>query len=305
MPNVNEITLISSYLFVNMFVQINTLQAVKEYFEEGLASVYSSNEITTLFEITCEHFMGWNKLEQKMKLDAKLSESELLDFHFTLKRLRNSEPIQYILGEAPFYGLNLKVSSATLIPRPETEELVGLIIRNISPIATVIDIGTGTGCIPIAINHQLPNTQVFATDISEEALKIATENSRNSTTKISFARHDILHQNDLPESFPEQFDVMISNPPYVKKIEQLNMQKSVLNYEPHLALFVDDDDPLVFYHAIAQLAANKLKKGGTLYFEINQYLGLETKQLVEGMGFTNVTIVKDINSNDRILYAEK
>lgn len=300
-----ELSLISPYLFAKMFVQVNTLQAIKEYFHKELTSIYSKDEAQIFFEITCEHFMGWNKMQQKMKSDARLSESEMLDFHFTLKRLRKKEPIQYILEEAPFYGMNFKVSPATLIPRPETEELVDLIIKNIDSNSFVLDIGTGSGCIPIAIKKNLPETKVFATDVSDEALRVAKENASQIDVNITFEEHDILSQNDLPNTFPSVVDVIVSNPPYVRKLEKMEMEKSVVDHEPHLALFVEDEDPLIFYKAIGLLGRKILSEEGKLYFEINQYLAKETKRLIEDMGYSNVRLIKDINNNDRILYAEK
>ncbi len=288
-----------------MFVQVNTLQAVNDYFYEALISHYSKGEICAFFEITCEHFLGWDKSQQRTKQDARLSESELLDFHFTLKRLLQHEPIQYILEEAPFMGLNFKVSPATLIPRPETEELVDFIVKKIEPNASLLDIGTGSGCIPIAIKHLRPETNVFATDVSDAALKIARKNAKKLSNQVTIDLHDILSTNPLPPSFPSLFDAVVSNPPYVRKEEKTTMTKSVVNFEPHLALFVEDNDPLIFYRTIAEKSKHLLKDGGKLFFEINQYLAEETQHLISAMGYVNVEIFCDINSNPRILYAEK
>lgn len=288
-----------------MFVQVNTVKAIKDYFEEGLSDFYSKGEIQTLFEITCEHFLGWNRIDQKMKLSERLSESELLDFHFTLKRLKNHEPIQHILEEAPFMGLMFNVSPDTLIPRPETEELVDLIIKNIDKETKLLDIGTGSGCIPITIKNARPNLSVFATDISEKALNIAKENAAKNNVEILFEQHDVLSDNTLPKEFPETFDIIVSNPPYVRQMEKREMQRSVLDFEPHLALFVDDEDPLLFYRTIAQKSKEWLAPNGKIYFEINQYLAEETKEMMVKLGYKNIEVTKDINNNDRILYAEK
>lgn len=288
-----------------MFVQVNTVQAIKDYFEEGLSDFYSKGEIQTLFEITCEHFLGWNRIEQKLKLNERLSESELLDFHFTLKRLKTHEPIQHILEAAPFMGLMLKVSSETLIPRPETEELVDLIIKNIQNEETFLDIGTGSGCIPIAIKKAIPSLSVFATDVSAKALNIAIHNAQSNHTEINFGIHNILSEDLLSNEFPKQFDLIVSNPPYVRNQEKSEMERSVLDFEPHLALFVDDDDPLLFYRSIAMKGKDWLKPNGKIYFEINQYLAEETKQMMLELGYKNIEIIKDINNNFRILYAEK
>lgn len=290
---------------MNMFVQVNTLKAVREYYEEALLSFCSKSEITTLFEITCEHFLGWNKLEQKMKYDARLSESELLDFHFTLKRLKEKEPIQYILGEAPFHGLKLKVTKDVLIPRPETEELVDLIVKNPSNQLKILDIGTGSGCIPISIKKTRPDWKVYATDICESALKLADQNAKACGTNVSFGQHDILSDNELPSAFPNELDIVVSNPPYVRYSEKKEMGDEVVKFEPHLALFVEDEDPLLFYRVIAQKAMSLLSKNGKLYFEINQYLSSQTEQLLKNIGYQNVRVIRDINANDRILYAER
>lgn len=291
--------------FTKMFVQINTLQAIKGYFTEALTDFYSKGEIQVLFEITCEHFLGLSRIEQKTKSALRLTESEMLDFHFTVKRLKTHEPIQYILGEAPFLGLLLQVSSDTLIPRPETEELCQLVIDNINHETSLLDIGTGSGCIPIAIKSGQTHLEVFATDISNEALTIAQRNADQNGVEIQFAQHDILSCTSLPNKFPDKFDIIVSNPPYVRHSEKTSLQKSVLDYEPHLALFVEDTDPLIFYRRIAQCSREWLNKGGKLYFEINQYLAEETRDMIEKEGFTNIRLINDINDNIRILYAEK
>lgn len=291
--------------FTKMFVQVNTLQAIKEYFTEALTDFYSKGEIQVLFEIVCEHFLGLSRIAQKTKSDLRLTESEMLDFHFTVKRLKTYEPIQYILGEAPFLGLLLQVSPHTLIPRPETEELAQLIIDSINHETSLLDIGTGSGCIPIAIKGAKPGVEVFATDVSSEALSVAQRNAEQNGVEIKFAQHDILSDTSLPDNFPGKFDIIVSNPPYVRHSEKNFMQKSVLDYEPHLALFVEDNDPLIFYRKIAQCASQWLNENGKLYFEINQYLAEQTLKMIEKEGFTNVRLIKDINDNIRILYAEK
>jgi release factor glutamine methyltransferase len=244
-------------------------------------------------------------MEQKLKTDARLSESELLDFHFTLKRLKKHEPIQYILGEAPFMGLTLNVSPATLIPRPETEELVALLVSELKGNPTVLDIGTGSGCIPIAIKHLRPHAHVFALDVSSEAIDIATKNAKQNQTEVTFGIQDILAKGPLPTSFPTTFDFIVSNPPYVRNTEKETMEKHVLDHEPHLALFVEDDDPLIFYKVIAEKAKLLLSENGKLYFEINQYLADDVSTLLTEMGYKNTCIHNDINDNPRMAYAEK
>lgn len=288
-----------------MFVSTNTFKAIKDYFVEGLTPFYEVDEINILFEITSEHFLGWSKVEQKMKLESHLSESELLDFHFTLKRLKLKEPIQYILEDAPFMGLNFRVTKDTLIPRPETEELVDLILKSTIEASTVLDIGTGSGCIPIALKHHRPVLQVYATDVSKEALMVAEENATKNNTKILFGAHDILSEDDLPNGFPSSFDIIVSNPPYVTQTEQKDMEDSVLDFEPHLALFVENEDPLLFYRHIASRGLNLLRSNGELYFEINQYHAEATKNLILEIGYSSASIIVDINNNPRMIHAKK
>lgn len=287
-----------------MFVKVNTLAAIRDYFVSGLEDIYTSSEAIILFESTCEHFLGWSKLEQKTKLDARLSESELLDFHFTLKRLKTKEPIQYILESAPFFGLEFKVSNNVLIPRPETEELVDYVIKNSSINARIIDFGTGSGCIPVTIKHKRPDARVYAVDISNEALEIAKLNALSLNTEVKFDQFDILNDKKLANSFPEQFDIIVSNPPYVRHSEKLKMEANVLAYEPHLALFVEDEDPLIFYRKIGEMGRNLLSKNGQIFFEINQYLATDTQSLIESLGYSEVSILSDINNNPRILHAK-
>lgn len=288
-----------------MFVQVNTFKAIKEYFVEGLEGLFEPGEIQTLFEITTEHFLGWSRTEQRTKSDARLSESELLDFHFTLKRLKRKEPIQYILEEAPFYGLLFKVTPDVLIPRPETEELVHLILNQNQDKLKILDIGTGSGCIPIAIKSKRSDWEVYAVDISEKALAIAGENAKKNAAECHFTKLDILEESNLPDTFPAQFDIIVSNPPYIRDSEKKSMDAGVTHFEPHLALFVEDDNPLIFYQAIGQNCLSWLKDGGKLYLEVNQLLARETADLLYKIGYKEVQVIKDINSNDRIVNAKK
>lgn len=305
MINLYELNLNLAYHFINMFVKVNTFQAIKDYFKEGLEASFDPNEIQTLFEITAEHFLGWTRTEQRMKYEARLSESELLDFHFTLKRLKLREPIQYILEEAPFFGLLFKVTPDVLIPRPETEELVQLILNDNSGDLTVLDLGTGSGCIPIALKSKRTNWDVYGIDLSESALTIAKYNSEHLQAVCQFAQHDILIESDLPTDFPKKFDIIVSNPPYIRNSERNKMDAGVTDFEPHLALFVDDNDSLIFYKRIADMAMKWLNEKGKLYLEVNQELGSETAELLIKKGFTNVQILKDINANERMIYACK
>ena len=212
--------------------------------------------------------------------------------------MRHFEPIQYILGETEFYGLPFKVTPATLIPRPETEELVDWIIANCNKNPkTLLDIGTGSGCIAIALAKNLPAVKVSAMDISEEALKVASENAIYNKVTVNFSKKDILGTSTLPQ----KYDVIISNPPYVRNSEKEMMQKNVLDFEPASALFVEDDNPLLFYSKIAKLAKNYLNPNGFLFFEINEYLSKEVIQLLERESFSEIELKQDFFGKDRMI----
>jgi len=259
-----------------------------------------------------------------------MNDKQLLHWESILSDLKKQKPIQYILGETEFYGLPFLVNENTLIPRPETEELVELIIKQnskseippepkvngakLNSKLKILDIGTGSGCIAISLVKNISNVEVYAIDISEEALETAKKNAQINQVEIHFIQADILKINNLeqlPTSNPKlethnpkletQFDIIVSNPPYVRNLEKQEINPNVLEYEPHLALFVEDDDALLFYRKIAQLALKSLSPNGRLYFEINQYLGKETVELIESFGFKNVVLHKDIYGNDRMI----
>jgi release factor glutamine methyltransferase len=237
-----------------------------------------------------------------MEMDAL----QLLRWESAMAELKKQKPIQYILGETEFYGLPFLVNENVLIPRPETEELVALILaegkgKREEGKVRILDIGTGSGCIPIALKKHLPEAEVSAIDVSEKALALAMKNAELNQVDFHFRLQDILATDDLESSF----DIIVSNPPYVRHLEKIEIQPNVLQYEPHLALFVADDDALLFYRKIAALAQKHLTPKGKLYFEINQYLGKETVALVESFGFTEVRLHQDIYGNDRMVSAVK
>ena len=222
----------------------------------------------------------------------------------TLERLKNEEPIQYIIGTTEFYGFPFLVDKNTLIPRPETEELVEWILLEVEKIKNpkplhLLDIGTGTGCIPISLAKNLPTANISAIDVSKNALKIASKNAKENNVNVDFIEIDILET----ETLNKQFDIIISNPPYVRELEKVEIQNNVLQNEPHLALFVSDDNPLIFYNKIADLAKQHLTKDGLLFFEINQYLGEETVKILSEKGFKNIELRKDMSGNDRMIRA--
>lgn len=216
-----------------------------------------------------------------------------------ISRINQHEPIQYILGEQEFYGRIFFVNSSVLIPRPETELLVETVIafaKQCQYTAKILDVGTGSGCIPITLALELPSVDVFATDISKEAIAVAKTNADKHNVSVSLALGDIIHH-ELPD---QQFDVVVSNPPYITEKEKVKMGNNVLQYEPHQALFVSDEDPLLFYRIIATKAKNHLKTNGLLAFEINEHFGNEMSQLLGNLGYSNVDVIKDLSGKDRI-----
>lgn len=276
-----------------------TLKQYKETFTATLTPLYDAGEAERFFYITLEELKGWRRMDYLMHPDIEVTDAELSQWQNVLQQLEKFRPIQYILGKAHFYGLEFKVNENTLIPRPETEELVEWIIHENSKRGafSILDIGTGSGCIPISIAKNLPGAEVSAIDISEGALAIAKENAEINNVLVNFMQTDILNA----EILPVQYDVIVSNPPYVRNLEKVEINPNVLDYEPHLALFVDDADPLIFYRKIGLLAKQHLKPGGKLYYEINQYLGPETVALLEELGFKDVVLRKDFIGNDRMI----
>ena len=272
---------------------------LKSIFKKTLSELYPSEEIQSFFNILSEKYLNLSRIEIALNRDRRLTETEAEKFQKAILRLQNHEPIQYIIGETEFYGLPFKVNTHTLIPRPETEELVEWILSEFPPSGArgILDIGTGSGCIAISLAKNLPNAKISALDISEEALKIAEANAKLNKVEVNFFQTDIL----AAETLPKQYDVIVSNPPYVRELEKKQMQQNVLKYEPHSALYVKDEDPLLFYRAISRLAKNHLNPGGKLFFEINEYLAYEMTELLKAEGFKNIEIKKDIYGKDRML----
>ena len=277
------------------------LKEYRSYFIEKLTPLYDVMEAESFFAISLEELKGWKRVDVALNPDAELSSDEVEKWDVVLHQLELQKPIQYIFRHTYFYGLDFEVNENTLIPRPETEELVEWVIhenKNRGQVK-IIDIGTGSGCIAISLAKNLPDAQVFAIDVSGEALAVAKRNAETNNVNVTFIQQDIL----AAEVLPENFDVIVSNPPYVRNLEKAEIKQNVLDYEPHLALFVDDDDALIFYRKIALLAKANLPQNGKLYFEINQYLGKETAEMMESFGFANVVLRKDIYGNDRMTSA--
>jgi len=280
-------------------VKIKDLRTV---FVDHLKDIYPLEEIQSFFQITAQHFLNYNRTDIVLHLDQELSKLEVQCFQDTLHRLKKEEPIQYILGNTEFYGLPFIVTKDTLIPRPETEELVAWVIEEYTSYKSdlqILDIGTGSGCIAISLARHLESASVYAYDISESAIEVAIQNATHNKVVVQYNIVDILQTKTLTKSF----DVIVSNPPYVRELEKEEMKPNVLDNEPHTALFVSNIDPLIFYRKIGQLAFDNLSLGGSLFFEINQYLSMETKQLLHEIGFMEVIIRKDMFGNDRMVKA--
>lgn len=291
------------------------LKDYKTHFFNSLKNIQDEQEIDSFFFILTEYLHNLKRVDVALNPNFELSDAEVDKWNAILSELQQEKPIQYITGEAWFYGLRFEVNENTLIPRPETEELVEWIlnspnIHHPSPI-TILDIGTGTGCIPISLKANLPQANVSAIDVSEKALEVAKRNAELNKVEINFIQANILEVEDLsqlPTSIthhPSSYNIIVSNPPYVRNLEKQEIKKNVLDYEPHLALFVEDTDALLFYRKIAQLALKNLSPNGLLFFEINQYLGKETVELLENIGFKNIELKKDIYGNDRMIRCEK
>lgn len=270
-----------------------------------LESLYPAHEIRSLTGIVLSHVTGLSRYQLLSCKDKQLSVTESAKLNEILSRLMQSEPIQYILGECEFYNLSFEVNPSTLIPRPETEELVECIVKNHSgQYFHILDIGTGTGCIAITLAKYLPGSVIEALDISPEALQTAEKNAAKNGVSVRFMQGDILNK-DTHTLLRKEYDILVSNPPYVTEREKEDMEQNVLNYEPHTALFVKDNDPLLFYREIAELGLTHLKAGGFLYFEINRQYGEETIKLLESKGYTGIVKQKDLFGNDRIIKAQK
>lgn len=282
-----------------------------DQFHSALDENYGKEEVNAFFDVLMEHHLNHKRIQLILNPDYAITSEQEQLFLNALEDLKKHVPIQYIIGETEFYGLTFQVNKHTLIPRPETEELVSLIIEDVTSSAVekslkILDIGTGTGCIPIALAKHLPNANIYALDVSEAALQIAKQNAELNEVTIEFIHDDILnlsHTELVTASLT--FDIIVSNPPYVRQLEKVEIKPNVLNNEPHLALFVDDENPLQFYKAICEFAQIHLKTGGALYFEINEYLGQEMIQLLEEFTYTSIELKTDIFGKNRMIKGVK
>lgn len=274
---------------------------LRELFRKNLLN-YSVEERDVLFFQTLDFYAEISKINFLLNQNQEIKSDKKDKILLCLNQLTQNFPIQYIIGETSFFGLSFFVTPDVLIPRQETEELVDLIIQSVDKTKkiSILDIGTGSGCIAISLAKSLPNAKIFALDISEKALNIAKKNAEKNQVSISFIRDNILEINDLHQ----KFDCIVSNPPYVRELEKTKIRANVLLHEPHLALFVPNENPLIFYEKIASIGKKNLHKNGKIFFEINQYLGKEMEFLMKKEKYNKISLKKDLSGNYRILTAQ-
>ena len=272
--------------------------------QKALSTTYEGHELTAIIRTICCDMLGIDTATYYLKEAVTLTTEQGTLLQGIIDRLRQGEPLQYIEGKAPFCGMEFAVNSSVLIPRPETAELVDWIVcEHATQHPRILDLGTGSGCIAIALSKQLPQATIEACDISAEALTVAKENARMNETPVSFFTHDML---DLGTPLPHSYDILVSNPPYIRQSEAADMSIQVTEWEPHTALFVPDDDALRFYRAIAELGQTEaLRPGGHIYVEINQALGKETVALFKSYEYKDVKLRKDIYGNNRMIKCKK
>ena len=309
-PGPSQLTALSSQLCCKFAPM--TIHEASQQLRFQLFTLYDDREAANIADLVMENITGWTKIDRVVNKTVPLSYIQQQQLNDYTNALMANKPLQYVLHEAWFFGMKLYADENVLIPRPETEELVDWIVKdNISSkfivhsskasVNNVLDIGTGSGCIPLAIKKMLPNIELHAVDISEGALKVAKKNAATLQLHIHFHQLDILDA-DATQSMP-QFDIIVSNPPYIPQSDKATMAANVLQYEPHLALFVDNEDPLLFYKAIAAFAHSHLKPGGYIYLEIHEEMAQAVTALYREKGFTNIELRKDLQGRDRMLKA--
>lgn len=305
----------------------NLVRDCRKYYAGELEKLYGSDEANALIMILLEHYFNIDRMKIALEPDLRLSESELLTLHFAVKELLKNKPVQYIIGETEFCGMKFCVNENVLIPRPETEEMVKSLelkvkgylyspsfrpdierremVAEKSPAnISILDIGTGSGCIAISLAKLLEDSAVTAVDVSEKALEVAKKNAEANEVSVTFIKDDILNPQNR-DLLNGQFDIIVSNPPYVCESEKSEMRANVLDYEPSTALFVSDNDPLIFYRKILEFAQKALKPSGQIWFEINEKFGKEIKNLCLEKGFKNVEIIRDFRGGERVVRIKK
>lgn len=288
-----------------MFVSENTISAAKKYFFDRLEAIFSPSEMKSMWtQIICKR-MNWTPTELLLKQHERLSESDLLFVRSFVKGLLQQEPFQYLLGETSFFGLTILCDSRALIPRPETEELVDWVRSSVKNPTEILDLCTGSGCIALALKSMFPTANVSAIDLSKDALDLAQENARNLALTLQFYQQDVLKLDvDFTHEFPE-FDVIISNPPYIPNQERVTMSAHVLQHEPEMALFVEDADPILFYKKILDFADLNLKSDRLLFFELHESFGQQVKSYAESKSFKEIEIREDLQGKARMMKAQK
>jgi release factor glutamine methyltransferase len=283
-----------------MFVADNRVLSAKKYFFAALAETFSNSECKSMWTAVLSTYFGWTPSEILLNANERFSESDLLRIRSVVKRLQNQEPFQYIIGELYFADVKLKIDQRALIPRPETEELVDLLTKIGVRFSEILDLCTGSGCIALALKSKFRSAKVSGLDLSSEAIALAQENARHTKLDVDFKVADVLNWKPA-----QTYDLMVSNPPYIPAHEQAEMQPNVLDFEPHLALFVPDQDPLLFYRHIVELANACLVSDGYLAFELHEKWAQETKSLLDVTDFKNIQIHTDLQGKERMLIAQK
>ena len=277
-----------------------TLQDFKLKMISELSSIYEMDELNSIYNLLAEHYLKIPRSKILLANEIHLNESDQTLFLSALERLKTHEPIQYVLGKTTFMDLEFKVNSSVLIPRPETEELIRLILKEVIDEKEILDIGTGSGCIAISLAKNLSNAKVTALDISSDALEVAKENAKLNNVSIEFINADIFEfQSD------KKYDIIVSNPPYVTESQKFEMKKNVLNFEPGLALFVEDVNPLIFYNRIFNIYSKNLKLDGLLFLEINSSLKKDFDQILEKIDYKNISYIKDFENNYRFILLKR
>jgi release factor glutamine methyltransferase len=285
-------------------ISMETIGSIFTVYKQALAAIYEPNEIEALTLLTLSEITGSTKAQLKAFPEKQLTVEQSAHINAILTRLQTGEPLQYILGHTEFYGLPFKVNPSVLIPRPETEELVEWILSEVGSghlsARSILDIGTGSGCIPITLKKHLPQANISTVDISAEAISTAKQNAELNKVEVNFIKDDILNPTDN-SLLTAHYSLIVSNPPYVTLHDKTQMHRNVTDFEPHMALFVPEDDPLIFYKAIADFALKNLNKDGFLFFEINESLGSETVEMLKNKGFKNIELRQDMSGRDRMI----
>ncbi len=300
-----------------MKIASNKLSDLYAFYQSELSDIYDADELYAVFEIVCEKYLKFSKTEVRQQFDANVNQSDLILIYDAAKALKTGLPVQYVLKEAYFYDAFFEVTPDVLIPRPETEELVEMILNTDSykehgsiafTESALLDIGTGSGCIPITLKKHLPGIQAFGIDISEPALEVARKNARTHQADVHFQKIDILNPNALAQisNLASQISLIVSNPPYIARSEAAQMEQRVLAHEPHLALFVEHEDPAIFYKRIIDLCESCLAPGGYLFFELNPLFAVDIKNYVDRINLFNFAeLITDMSGKNRFLKARK